>query len=82
MSFPELLPWQQATWTHLQATRDRLPHSLLFSGPAGLGKNRFAQRFAASARAAICYPSAITRITGSQRLKKIPVLLLSTRFAS
>ena len=48
MSFPELLPWQQATWTHLQATRDRLPHSLLFSGPAGLGKNRFAQRFAAS----------------------------------
>ena len=48
MSFPELLPWQLATWEHLQAALNRLPHSLLFSGPAGLGKNRFAQRFAAS----------------------------------
>jgi len=32
----------------LQAALNRLPHSLLFSGSAGLGKNRFAQRFAAS----------------------------------
>jgi len=48
MSSPELLPWQQATWTHLQAALNRLPHSLLFSGPVGLGKYRFAQRFAAS----------------------------------
>jgi DNA polymerase-3 subunit delta' len=47
MSFPDLLPWQQAIWTHLLAAIDRLPHSLLFSGPAGLGKNSFAQRFAA-----------------------------------
>jgi DNA polymerase-3 subunit delta' len=47
MSFPELLPWQQHTWQQLQAAVERLPHSLLFSGPAGLGKNQFAQRFAA-----------------------------------
>ena len=48
MSSPELLPWQHDTWTHLQSALGRLPHSLLFSGPVGLGKNRFAQRFATS----------------------------------
>jgi len=48
MSFPKLLPWQLNTWTHLQSALARLPHSLLFCGPAGLGKNRFAQRFATS----------------------------------
>jgi len=48
MSFPDLLPWHQTTWTHLASAKERLPHSLLLSGSAGLGKYRFAQRFAAS----------------------------------
>jgi len=44
----ELMPWQHDTWAQLRSALDRLPHSLLFSGPVGLGKNRFAQRFATS----------------------------------
>lgn len=41
------LPWHGEHWARLQARRQRgdLPHALLFSGAAGLGKRVFAQRF-------------------------------------
>ncbi len=44
------LPWQQGTWRQLwQAfTQQRLPHALLLSGAAGLGKGHFARAFAQS----------------------------------
>jgi DNA polymerase-3 subunit delta' len=44
------LPWQGAQWAHLQQARRqrRLPHALLFSGPRGIGKERFALAFAQS----------------------------------
>lgn len=42
-------PWQGEAWERLVARRARgaLPHALLISGPAGLGKRAFAERFAA-----------------------------------
>ena len=41
-------PWQQQNWELLQQYREsgRLPHGLLFNGPAECGKKHFAQRFA------------------------------------
>ena len=44
------LPWQAKAWQQLQERRDagRLPHALLLSGPAGTGKQQFAQAFAES----------------------------------
>ena len=41
-------PWQQQSWELLQQYihRSRLPHGLLFNGPAGCGNNHFAQCFA------------------------------------
>lgn len=41
------LPWHAEHWTRLQARRQRdaLAHALLLTGPAGLGKRAFAQRF-------------------------------------
>ena len=44
------LPWQAKIWQQLQERRDadRLPHALLLSGPAGTGKQQFAQAFAES----------------------------------
>lgn len=41
------LPWHAEHWSRLQARRQRdaLPHALLLSGAAGLGKRAFAQRF-------------------------------------
>jgi len=49
VSTPELLPWQQAQWSQVSATRagGRLPHAFLLAGPRGVGKRQFAQRLAA-----------------------------------
>jgi DNA polymerase-3 subunit delta' len=48
-----LLPWQTTLWTSLQQRiqQNRLPHALLFSGPAGVGKKQFAH---AVARQVLC----------------------------
>jgi DNA polymerase-3 subunit delta' len=41
-----IYPWQEAAWAQLQTLRARLPHALLFHGPAGIGKADFVQAFA------------------------------------
>jgi DNA polymerase-3 subunit delta' len=43
-----IYPWQQAAWRQLQAMRERLPHAILFHGPAGIGKAGFIEAFAQS----------------------------------
>ncbi|RYE97642.1 MAG: DNA polymerase III subunit delta', partial [Oxalobacteraceae bacterium] len=41
-----MYPWQRAAWTQLQALRPRMPHAILFHGPAGTGKADFIEAFA------------------------------------
>lgn len=41
-----MYPWQGAAWTRLQQMRARLPHAILFHGPAGVGKADFMETFA------------------------------------
>lgn len=41
-------PWHDAIWASLTARLERLPHALLLQGAAGLGKQLFARRFAAT----------------------------------
>jgi DNA polymerase-3 subunit delta' len=43
-----MYPWQKAAWTQLQQLRARLPHAILFHGPAGTGKADFLETFAQS----------------------------------
>ncbi|EKD54784.1 MAG: DNA polymerase III, delta prime subunit [uncultured bacterium] len=45
-----ILPWHQENWESLlkRQQAERLPHALLFSGMAGLGKKQFAHLFAKS----------------------------------
>jgi DNA polymerase-3 subunit delta' len=42
-----VLPWHDVLWQRMQHRwkQNRLPHSLLFCGPQGMGKALFAQRF-------------------------------------
>ncbi len=63
----ERLPWHQDLWRQWQRRRvaGRLPHALLLSGPAGLGKGRFARRLA---RALLCaHPGAEGEACGQCR---------------
>jgi DNA polymerase-3 subunit delta' len=41
-----IYPWQEDAWTRLQQMRVRLPHAILFYGPAGIGKADFIEAFA------------------------------------
>ena len=41
-----IYPWQETAWAQLQPMRARLPHAILFHGPAGIGKADFLQAFA------------------------------------
>lgn len=42
-----IYPWHSAHWDELTGRLSRLPHALLFAGPAGTGKTAFAEAFAA-----------------------------------
>jgi DNA polymerase-3 subunit delta' len=47
-SSSDIYPWQEQAWTQLQQMRARLPHAILFYGPAGIGKADFIEAFARS----------------------------------
>lgn len=40
-----IYPWQKKQWLQLQASKNRLPHALLFIGVRGTGKANFAECF-------------------------------------
>jgi DNA polymerase-3 subunit delta' len=46
MSLAELFPWLETAWSQVHGMPGRLPHSILISGPAGVGKSQFAQTLA------------------------------------
>lgn len=57
-----LLPWQGTDWARLVPQFDRLPHAMLFIGPAGIGTERFV---ASLAQALLCeQPQAEHRACG------------------
>jgi DNA polymerase-3 subunit delta' len=41
-----IYPWHKDVWQHLIASREKLPHALLFRGKGGTGKFDFARTFA------------------------------------
>lgn len=43
-----IFDWQKPLWDQLLADPEKLPHAMLFAGPAGVGKFAFAQALAAS----------------------------------
>jgi DNA polymerase-3 subunit delta' len=43
-----IYPWQEQAWRQLQQMRPRMPHAILFHGPAGIGKADFIEAFAQS----------------------------------
>lgn len=46
----EILPWHHGYWKNLteRGTSGQLPHALMFTGPAGIGKTQFTDLFARS----------------------------------
>jgi DNA polymerase III subunit delta' len=46
----EVMPWHRSSWDNLMGrmTAGQLPHALLLTGPAGIGKNQFADLFTRS----------------------------------
>lgn len=58
-----LYPWQNEAWQQWQQLRQRLPHAILFHGPAGIGKTAFAE---ACAKSLLCeMPTADGHACGS-----------------
>ena len=41
-----IYPWHVPAWAQLQQLRPRMPHAILFHGPAGTGKSGFIESFA------------------------------------
>ena len=44
--YKDITPWNSSLWESVIALGDRLPHAMLLTGPAGVGKSQFAQTLA------------------------------------